>query len=205
MRNRRVLTILSGIYLMSAVGCATQQLDPRVARSMVELRNDLSSTRAQLDRTMSTLSDIAKNPRLNTGQQVGFFVSEMDKLEESIQVVRDVATQMEADTEKYFTAWSAEMSKMQDQQLANAARDRNEASRRAVADVKGKLENLKEEAAPLMSALRDLQRYFKADTTADAAHSAVPTIEKAIAKKPAVNAKLDEAIAQIDSVTKTVE
>lgn len=201
-----VRMLMLGCIVMTAVGCATPpQLDPEVARSMVELRRDLSSTRAQLERTTATLTDIAKNPRMNTSQQIGFFDEEMKKLEESIQLVRDIATHMETHTEQYFKAWNEEMGKMQDQQLAAAAEGRSAVSRQAVESVKEKLQALKDEGAPMMSGLRDLQRYFKSDRTADGAHAAVPTIQKTVAMKSRVSSKLDAVIAQIDSVTKTVE
>jgi hypothetical protein len=197
--------LLAGLLLVAATGCASQQLDPRVARSMVDLRRDLSGAKAQLERTTSTLADIAKNPRLNTDQQVQFFDEEMEKLETSVQHVRDVATQMDTNTERYFNAWNKEMGELHDPQLASAAKDRNAASRKAVETVQKRLDALKEDGAPMMSALRDLQRYFKNDRTGDAAHAAVPTIQKTLAQKNRVNTRIDEAIAEIDSVTKTVE
>jgi hypothetical protein len=205
MKQFKRLQMLLVLCALPVVGCVQAQLSPEVARSMVQLRRDLSNTSAQLERTTSTLADIARNPRLNTEQQVGFYREELVKLEQTNQVVRDVAMQMETNAEQYFKTWAADMGEVQDAQLAAAAKARSEASVEAVNAVKARLEEIKRVGAPLMSGLRDLDRYFKNDKTAEGAQAAVPTIKKTLALEGPVISKVDAAIAQIDQITKSVE
>jgi chromosome segregation ATPase len=202
---KRVQVLLIGCIAIPAIGCSQAQLDPGVARSMVQLRRDLSNTKAQLGRTAETLRDIERNPRANTEAQVGFYKEEMDRLRKAIEDLRDVHMQMETKSEEYFKAWATEMAQLKDTQLVDAARQRKEASERAVVAVRAKLEELKTAGSPMMSALRDLERYLQSDRTADAAQAALPTIRKTLAMKEPVVAKFDVAIRQIDEVTRTVE
>ncbi|UCG32990.1 MAG: hypothetical protein JSU68_15165 [Phycisphaerales bacterium] len=205
MKYIKKIQMLLVACVLPAIGCAQAQLSPEVARSMVQVRRDLSNTKAQLERTSATLRDIEKNPRLNTEQQIGFFREEMVKLEQAIQQVRDVRMDMETKSEEYFEAWGAEMGKMEDQQLAAAAKARRDASMQAVKAVQAKLEEVSTTGSPLMSGLRDLDRYFEHDETAEGAQAAVPTIQRTLGLKDPVIWKIDEAIAQIDQVTQSVE
>ncbi len=204
-RSLLVFAGLAALMLSGVVGCATPQLSPHVARKMVDLRQDLVLGKTKIDSTTTTLSDLTKNPRLNTERQVAFYQKEMSDLEEVAQRVRDTHTQMQANSNQYFQEWDKELGKIQNKEIASAGTQRMEASMKAVEAVRQKLEEAKETLAPFMSNLRDINRYFKQDQTADAVVAIRPVIQKTLSQKPAAVRKLDEVAAEIDRITKTVE
>jgi hypothetical protein len=202
------LLVLAGLLstiLAGLAGCAPAQLSPHVARKMVDLRQDLVLGKTKIESTTATLSDLVKNPRLNTERQVDFYQKEMSGLEEVAQRVRDTHMQMQANSDQYFKQWEGELGQIQNKEIAAAGAGRREASMKAVETVRAKLDEAKEALSPFMSNLRDISRYFKQDQTAEAVVAVKPVIQKTLAQKQTAFRKLDEVIAEIDRITKTVQ
>lgn len=195
-----VATVLVGL-----VGCAPAQLSPHVARTMVDLRQDLVLGKTKVDSTTATLTDLMKNPRLNTERQVSFYHKEMNDLEQVAQRVRDTHTAMQANSNEYFKKWEGELGQIQNKEIAAAGAGRREASMKAVETVREKLDDAKDALAPFMSNLRDISRYFKQDQTAEAVTAIKPVIQKTLNQKQTAVKKVDEVIAEIDRVTKSVQ
>jgi hypothetical protein len=172
---------------------------------MVDLRQDLVLGKTKIESISTTLNDLMKSPRLNTERQVGFYLEEMERLEEISQRVRDTHTHMEANSDEYFSEWNKELGEIENRDIAAAGAERREASMKVVTRVRAKLDEAKEILAPFMSNLRDIGRYFKQDQTADAVVAIRPVIQKTLAQKEAAVRKLDEVISDIDQATRGVE
>lgn len=196
---------LVAAVLVSVAGCAPAQLSPQVARTMVDLRQDLVLGKTKVDSTTATLSDLMKNPRLNTERQISFYQKEMNDLEQVAQRVRDTHTAMQANSNEYFRKWEGEIGQIQNQEIAAAGAARREASMKAVETVRQKLDDAKDALAPFMSNLRDIGRYFRQDQTADAVAAVKPVVQKTLSQKEAALRKVDEVIAEIDRITKSVQ
>jgi hypothetical protein len=197
---------LVALLLSGAAGCAsTPQLSPHVARKMVDLRQDLVVGKTKIDSTTATLSDIMKNPRLNTERQIAFFQKEMGEMEQVAQRIRDTHTQMQAKSDQYLQEWDKELGQIQNKEIASAGAQRKEVSAKAVDGVRQKLEDAKQVLAPFMSNMRDISRYFKQDQTADAVAAVKPVIQKTLSQKQEALRQLDAVIAEIDRITKSVE
>ena len=187
------------------MGCAPTQLSPHVARTMVDLRQDLVLGKTKIDSTTATLTDLMKNPRLNTERQVGFYQKEMSDLEQVAQRVRDTHTQMQANSNEYFKKWEGELGQIQSKEIAAAGAQRREASLKAVQTVRVKLDVAKDALSPFMSNLRDISRYFSQDQTAEAVVAIKSVIQKTLNQKQTAVKKVDEVIAEIDRITKSVQ
>jgi hypothetical protein len=196
---------MAAAVLAALVGCAPAQLSPHVARTMVDLRQDLVLGKTKVDSTTATLTDLMKNPRLNTERQVSFYQKEMSDLEQVAQRVRDTHTAMQANSDDYFKKWEGELGQIQNKEIAAAGAGRKEASMKAVETVRAKLDDAKEALSPFMSNLRDISRYFKQDQTAEAVTAIKPVIQKTLNQKQTALKKVDEVIAEIDRITKSVQ
>lgn len=200
-----LLAVLSGIALAGLVGCAPAQLSPHVARTMVDLRQDLVLGKTKVESTTATLTDLMKNPRLNTERQISFYQKEMSDLEQVAQRVRDTHTAMQANSSEYFKKWEGELGQIQNKEIAAAGAGRREASMKAVETVREKLDDAKEALAPFMSNLRDISRYLKQDQTAEAVTAIKPVIQKTLNQKQTALQKVDAVIAEIDRITRSVQ
>ena len=207
-RSRRaivgiVLVTMGFLFLSGLGGCAPAQLSPQVARSMVDLRQDLTLGKTKIESAASILTDLMKNPRGNTARQIELYQKEMACLEEIAQRVRDTHTRMEVKSDEYFQTWEKELGQIQNKDIAAAGAQRKQASLKAMETVRDKLDAAKGVFSPFISNLRDISRYLKNDETADAVTAVTPVIRKTLAQKQASIKSIDDVITAIDQVTKT--
>jgi len=199
-----IVLLMACVVLMT--GCAsTVQLSPQSAKSMVELRHALVGGKTQLERTCETLRDLSKNPRLNTERQILFFKQELVKLENESLLIRDVSTMMHARNDQYFTTWSKEIKEIKSSDIAATSEERMKSSQLTVTTVRTKINNAKNILAPFMSNLRDINRYFNQDQTAEGVEALSSQIKQVLGEKPKAIKALDEVIKEIDKATSSVK
>lgn len=206
MFRRTLLVLVCGCVLSCAVGCAPRvELTPQVAMSLVDLRHELAGGKMQLETVAVSLADLKQNPRLNTERQIQLLHREMETFEQRVQRIRDINTDVQAQSDRYFKAWADEMAAIKNPEIAAAGRDREQRSRAVLETIRAKLDELRQTVSPFVSDLRDMDRYLQRDQTAQAVEALRPVMQRTLDSKASAMRKVDEVIADIDRATSGVQ
>ncbi|MGN6369826.1 MAG: hypothetical protein ACTHN5_16325 [Phycisphaerae bacterium] len=197
---QRTLTsaLLLTVVCMLMPACAQPKVPEDLAGSLRSAQSDLNGARDAVVRTTQSLKDLRDNRGSNVQPQYQAFADALSALEAKVggaQVSKEITDDK---AQVFFSRWEQQINQIQDQDVAQSARERQQ-------DVINSFQNLKNKIALLRTAYRDyyascvdVRNTMSNDQTSTGAEIARPAINAAITKSPAV---LD----RISQVNKTVD
>jgi DNA repair exonuclease SbcCD ATPase subunit len=203
--NRMILILTLTLLLGAATclgvaGCASQaELPPQITQNLVDLRDSIQQGKAQVQTTCNAARDLTQRPQ-------GDLQAQIDRLTRSIAALDDLATNnrksfasADEHAQAYFAQWDQQMQGMS-QSLAEQGQQRRAESQASFAELKSRIQVLKQEFRPFMSSLLEVSKYLQTDTTASGVRIVTPQINTALDRENAIMAKADAVVAQIDAM-----
>ena len=206
-RRSSLPVVLVVSALMGALGCSSggekktggEQRAGAAASGLKETRAELSTARAQIDKTVYAMN------RLRDGQgqlQTEFteYNAELKKTEEQAAKVRARAADMRTRATEYQTKWRQEVANIDDPALRAAANTRADKIRERYDEITAKANEVRTAYEPFIKQLKGVQTYLSNDLTPAGVQSAGDVFDRATANGKTVGEKIDAVIAELDTV-----
>lgn len=196
--------VLLGCLLLLA-GCASSEpepvqpaeMPPQTQVGLNELRTQMVSSKAQIQRATDAARDLAQRPLAQIQPQIDRLSQEVLMLEGMALRARGQFESQKGQTQEYFDAWSAELETMS-KQVQEAGMARREQGLASVAALEKNVESLQSSFRPYMDALTESTKYLRTDPTPSGVKSITPRIQQALDVEKVLMERIDAVIAQID-------
>jgi uncharacterized coiled-coil DUF342 family protein len=199
-------TTLSGftfsfVAVLMLTGCASTktEIPPQMTQDLVNLRDQLVQGKASVQTVCNAARDLIQRQQADSKSQV-------DRLNQAIIALENQATNnrtqfatADAHAEAYFAHWNQELHSMSSS-LADAGKDRRDASMRSFTELEARVEKLKGEFRPFMSQLNEVSRYLQVDTTSEGMKTITPQVKSVLGHENSIMSKADAIIEQIDAM-----
>jgi uncharacterized coiled-coil DUF342 family protein len=199
-------TILSGftfsfVAVLILTGCASTktEIPPQMTQDLVNLRDQLVQGKASVQTACNAARDLIQRPQADSKSQVDRLNQAITALERQATNNRTQFATADAHAEAYFAHWNQELHSMSSS-LADAGKDRRDASMRSFTELEARVERLKGEFRPFMSQLNEVSRYLQVDTTSEGMKTITPQIKSVLGHENSIMSKADAVIEQIDAM-----
>jgi hypothetical protein len=161
--------------ILMAVGCqsptVTHEQAQTVLASRIDLRQQLTLTKAQLDTTVAALNNINGKQTDDLVMSFNKFGTEVDQLDGAVAEVNRVSILSKAQAQTYFDTAATKISLIQDPELKSRATNRRLRALGLAQRIDDETKVVQESYGSFIQKLRDIQAYLAADLTTGAVQS----------------------------------
>jgi uncharacterized phage infection (PIP) family protein YhgE len=164
-RNLLTLTAVGGLM----TGCASDNYKKSAdtAATLTQSSGMITKGNTLIDESLADLNDLVSNPYPDLRKQFEKFNKAVNELDASAKDLASKAGEMKSQGANYFAKWDKESALIQNEDI----RSRSEARRNEVASrfdrISEQYDQTKTAFRPLLSDLRDVQKFLSTDLTAD--------------------------------------
>jgi DNA repair exonuclease SbcCD ATPase subunit len=181
-------------------GCASQaELPPQTTQQLGDLRDQVVQGKAQIQTTCNAARDLTTRPQSQIEPQIKRLQDGIDRLEKLANGGRSQFNNSQQQTEAYFAQWKTELDGMSED-LQRAGTERRTKAMASYAELKRRVESLRQEFRPNMESLREISKYLQTDTTAAGVKAVTPRIDKVLDQENKLMQYCDAVIEQIDAM-----
>jgi hypothetical protein len=183
---------------------ASPEQKPTVSVGLTQLNTEIGTLREILSRTVAALQEVkaAANNKGDLSKPFAAFNDGWTQLEAQTTKVRQLGIATKARAKEHWDAWQAELLKVQNPKLREKAQERYASTTKEFEKISEKVAEAKEDFAPLMADLKDINIYLKTDLSNDAVSSLSSTIWKMGDKARSVDGELADVCKQIERTIK---
>lgn len=202
-KNGTAGLISVAVGTMLLVGCSTSgSLPPKIAAGLDGLRTEGVTLRGQIQKTTGTLKELMSNPQADLTPQYNSFTHELGMLENRIGDAKQQRAATESAVKNQFTAWDENLKKLKSQESRQQAAARRSATDATYSGIKQNIDELRKEADPFMTDLRDIRQYLKGDLSKEGLETMKPTADRVFHREPFVIRHLDNVIEGLNNAMK---
>lgn len=188
---------------MLLVGCSTSaSLPPKIASGLDGLRTEGVTVRGQIQKTVGTLKELMSKPQSDLSPQFQSFSHELGVLEDKIGMAQQQRAATESVVKDQFMAWDENLKQLKNEESRQQAAVRRTATEATYSDVQQKIAELRKEATPFMTDLRDIRQYLKGDLSKEGLETMKPTAERTFNREAFVIKRLDDVIEGLNNAMK---
>jgi chromosome segregation ATPase len=176
--------LISSLALVALVawltGCALHNYDAGMAtgKSLQESADKIAAGQGKIDVTLASLNDLVNNPQPDLRPQYSKFSDNVDDLDSSAKDVKDTVTTMRERGKKFIAQWEEQSAQIQNENIRNLSSQRKQEVADKLMAVKTSYAKAEMAFKPLMSDLRDIQKYLSTDLTTGGIAAIKPTAAK---------------------------
>jgi DNA repair exonuclease SbcCD ATPase subunit len=192
------LLLAAACFLLPA--CSQTKVPADLATSLRGVQSDLNSGKSTFVQTTNALKDLRDNRGSNVQPQFAAFNDKLTELESKVggmQVSREITDDK---AQAFFAKWDQQINQIQDQDVAQSARERQQDVMVSFQKLKAKIRTLRDAYRPYYSNCVDVRNTLTADMTAQGATIARPAINAAVMQSPQVLNALDDVNKTIDGM-----
>ena len=188
---------------MLLVGCSTSgSLPPKIAAGLDGLRTEGVTVRGQIQKTVGTLKELMTKPQPDLSPQYQSFSHELGVLEDRIGQALQQRTATETVVKDQFMAWDENLSQLKNEESRQQAALRRSDTDASYSDINQKIAELRKEATPFMTDLKDIRQYLKGDLSKEGLETMKPTAERTFNREAFVIKRLDDVIEGLNNAMK---
>jgi DUF2959 family protein len=202
-KNGTAGLVSMAVGAMLLVGCSTSgSLPPKIAAGLDGLRTEGVTLRGQFQKTTGTLKELMSNPQSDLTPQYNSFTHELGILENRIGDAKQQRAETETAVKNQFTAWDENLKQLKNEESRQQAAARRSATDATYSDIKQKIAELRKEATPFMTDLRDIRQYLKGDLSKEGLETMKPTADRVFNREAFVIRHLDNVIEGLNNAMK---
>jgi hypothetical protein len=196
--TNRILGLSGVAALTIGIGsCASPNYNKgsATATGLKESSDKIQAASRQLDATLDSLNDLVNNPQPDLRPQYKKFSGNVDDLGNLARHVDESVNSMREKGNEFFAKWSEELAGIKNEDIRNRSASRQKEVSEALNSVKQSYADTETAFRPLMSDLRDIQKYLGTDLTP----AGVSAMKDVAAKANTDGAKLKEALGKLSA------
>jgi chromosome segregation ATPase len=201
--TNRILGLSSLVALTIGIGgCASPNYNKgsATASGLKESSDKIQAASVQLNATLDSLNDLVTNSQPDLRPQYKKFSGNVDELGKLAQHVDESVKSMRERSKEFFAKWNEELATIKNEDIRNRSASRQKEVSEALNNVKQSYADTETAFRPLMSDLRDIQKYLGTDLTP----AGVAGMKDVAAKVNTEGAKLKEALGKLSSEFKSL-
>ncbi|WP_342346390.1 DUF2959 family protein [uncultured Nitrospira sp.] len=188
---------------MLLVGCSTSgSLPPKIASGLDGLRTEGVTVRGQIQKTVGTLKELMSKPQSDLSPQYQSFSHELGVLGERIGEAKRQRTATESVVKDQFMAWDENLKQLKNEESRQQAAARRSDTDATYSDINQKIAELRKEATPFMTDLRDIRQYLEGDLSKEGVETMKPTADRVFNREAFVLKHLDDVIEGLNNAMK---
>jgi Protein of unknown function (DUF2959) len=196
-----LVSVAVGAILL--VGCSTSgSLPPKIAAGLDGLRTEGVTLRGQIQKTTGTLKELMSNPQPDLTPQYNSFTHELGILENRIGDAKQQRAETETAVKNQFAAWDENLKQLNNEESRQQAAARRSATDATYSGIKQNIAELRKEATPFMTDLRDIRQYLKGDLSKEGLETMKPTADRVFHREAFVIRHLDTVIEGLHNAMK---
>ena len=203
--NMATLVIFAAILIVA--GCTSTtgyQRAGTASASMSQLRQELIVGRQQIDATLNALDRLVGQPSLDLRTPFAAFRREVSLTDAQANRTGRRADSMWRSGQDYIDAWDAEMSAFASAGVRQRSEERRAEVIREYQMLARVMTATRDAFQPFMADIRDIERALSTDLTRSGIANVAPLVEKASADGDFVRQRIDQALAQLDAVARSL-
>jgi hypothetical protein len=149
-------------------GCASDNYkrSANTAAALNESSGMITKDNLLIDESLADLNDLVSNPYPDLRKQYKRFDNAVNELGESAKDVANKAGEMRARGADYFAGWDKESAQIQNEDIRNRSESRRNEVAARFDRISAQYDTARTAFRPLMSDLRDVQKFLSTDLTA---------------------------------------
>jgi len=162
------LACAGGLCLLTVLaGCATSgyQKAGQAADSVSDAAREIDLARTQIDQATSALDTLVHGPDADLKKNFTPYRDAVMALDATFASVNQKADTMEKEGQRYFAAWDQKLAEINSEDLRTRSRERQQAASDRFTQIQESYRDARQQFAPLMSKLHDIQRVLGVDLT----------------------------------------
>jgi len=193
---------VAALVLLSGVGCKTTGYEKQTAtgNSLRESADRIDLTQKKLDETMASLTNLVNNPNPDLRPQYQAFSGNVNSLDSLAKSVHSQVVSMEKKGKEFFADWDQQLAAIKNEEIRTRGEARRAEVTNAFANVKREYAQSEDGFQPLLSDLRDIQRYLGTDLTPAGVASMKNTAAKANNDANKLNESLSNLTAEFNKL-----
>jgi len=198
------------VALLSALpwllgGCASSsgsgpQKASGIEKSLDKAKADMGKAKDLVSETSAALNDILTDPQRDLKPQFKTFAGSLGKLHAVSQKMRDKATAIETQLDKYLESRREQVGTIQDVALRDTALNRIAQCNESFKRLSAVLTQAKDTLSPYVANLSDIQKFLSADLTPGGLKAISGLANTAARSQKGVQDQLDAVVAEFDRV-----
>jgi len=185
----------AALLLLSIAGCKSSGYEKQSATgaSLRESANRIDLTQKKLDETIASLNDLVKDPKPDLRPQYQTFSGNVNSLDSLAKSLHSQVTSMDTKGKEFFGNWDQQLAAIKNEEIRTRGEARRAEVTNSFANVKRQYAQAELSFQPLLSDLRDIQRYLGTDLTP----AGVASIKNTAGKANNDASKLNESLASL--------
>ena len=170
------------------------------AQSAEGMRRQLTEAKQQVDRTLTSLSQLADPAQADVAGAYKRYGEQLDALNKQAELAKVEADAMRKARTEYFAKWDAKMAQIQNPTIREGAEARRTRLREGQERIVNSAVQLRDAYQPFMSELQDIRKFVGEGVATDSTAALGPAAKKAQQDGVIVKQKIDALIAELDAV-----
>ena len=185
---------------VAGVDAAAGAAAGKQAASVEQFRENLVSAKDEIDRTLTTLSDLIDPGQTDLAAANKRFGDQVDALRTHAEKVKTDADAMRQTREAYFAKWDARIAAIDNPTLRTEAEAKRARLRNSQETILVDSALVKEAYRPFMADLEDTRKFLAADASKDSVSVLAPTVKKAQENGKVLKERIDKVVESLDEV-----
>jgi hypothetical protein len=148
-------------------GCASTGYDKgnKTAANIQAAADLIGALPAQVDKTLTSLSDIVEKPQADLRPQYKQFAANMSEVESSAKEIAAARKSMAEKQKEFFAKWDEQAAQIQNEDIKARSQARKDEVNQKMLAIKTSYAEAEMAFKPFMSDLKDVQKYLSVDLT----------------------------------------
>jgi uncharacterized membrane-anchored protein YhcB (DUF1043 family) len=204
--ERRMGLVGTVLVALVLTGCASTPVERQeaTAESLTELRQAMTETRAQIEKTLASLINLTNAPAENLRPAYQEFAKNTDTMTEQARRIEAESNQVQRRSDRWLSSW--EKSQVQNPELKQLSAERREQVVQRFQSIEGSLVAAREAFGPFVRNLQDVKKVVGNDLTPRGvqAVSGTTVVQNATERGQAAARALDVTIDDLRALTQTM-
>lgn len=203
----RILPLLAALALAAVPNAARAQgykLADKVGASIAEFRDEIVQVKKESDAALAALDKIVAEATVDPRKAYKEFEKCVPKVDSAAAKARKRAEDMKKEGKTYFDKWEKDLAAVKDPDIRKLAEERKTQLQATFSNIKGFMEPARDQFAPWLSNLKDLQKYLGQDLSIGGIDAAKGQIGKARTEGRAVQETLEKVVGELNSIAATL-
>jgi uncharacterized phage infection (PIP) family protein YhgE len=187
-----LLPLLASAALFSSCKSEPYESGEATGKTVQQAADEVDRTAASLDATVKSMNALVEKPAIDPKPQFKSFSSELDALETRAKSVRDLATEMDANSKAYFAKWDAQIAAISNEDIRSRSQERRQKVDQAFTKIREQYAKAREDFKPLLADLKDIRTALAADLTPNGIDAVKKTAGKVASRADDVKKALAE-------------
>ncbi len=196
------------LFALSLYGCGGNPVQPQPTQhsttsSVVDTKQSVAATRAQLGETLASLNALMHAPAENLRQAYSRYASNVDEMRKREDAINKSINRMEKDEHDWLSAWRVAQRDIDNPEIRTISQARHEQLAARLEDANSSVREAGRTLTPFLNNLEDVRKALANDLTPSnvALIAQTEVIQSANVNGAAVARELDAAITDFNELT----